>query len=158
MNIHKRSGLWGEQGLGLITLINIRGIISAPSFKPSIKIVNTKYFSVPELLLLDILCSWCFCKLTVQCFVLLNLSGLVVSQWTNIFSPQSLLQLLNIVTSHLLPCPISPGAQLPLVLSPSERSGLSLVQLSWTIPPSSSLICSLFQHPLLFFHRSYSNV
>ena len=42
--------LGGEQNFSFITL-------KTSSFKPSIRITNIKYFSVPELLLLGILCS-----------------------------------------------------------------------------------------------------
>ena len=37
VNIPKRSELWGGQGLGFLSLKSVRGIISAPSLKPSIE-------------------------------------------------------------------------------------------------------------------------
>lgn len=37
VNIPTRAGLWGRAKLHFITLKNIRGVIYAPSFKPSIK-------------------------------------------------------------------------------------------------------------------------
>lgn len=72
--------LWGEQSVCFITLKSIRGIVSAPLFKLSVKTANARHPSGPELLRPGTLCSPRPCKLMVWCCFLLNFSGLAVSQ------------------------------------------------------------------------------